>query len=128
MSSPRPRASYVASESIRAARTCRDHLAGRLGIAVADALLDDGDLRDDAEQRLSALGLDVDRLRSERRPFVRLCTDWTERRPHVAGAVGGALASRLFALGWIERVDETRAVRLTEAGSKGLRERLQARV
>ena len=106
---------------LRAARTCYDHLAGRLGMAVTDALSQDGSLTPEGEQRLEALGIDLGSLRAGGRVFLRPCLDWTERRPHLAGALGAAIAARLFELGWIERTDETRAVRLTGAGAEGLR-------
>ena len=108
------------------ARTCYDHLAGRLGVAVADCLLAAGTLEErdgsfvvgDADALLPALGIDVAELRG-RRPLVLRCLDWSERRPHVAGALGAAIASTFLELRWIERVPRTRAVRITEAGREG---------
>jgi ribosomal protein S19E (S16A) len=122
-----------ADEPTRAARTCYDHVAGRLGVSVAEALERRGWLaREDeayrvtpaGERELGRLGIDVAELRRGSRPLVRPCLDWTERRPHVAGAVGAALARRLFELGWIERVPGGRAVRVTDAGAGGLRREL----
>jgi DNA-binding transcriptional ArsR family regulator len=118
---------------LRAARTCYDHLAGVLGVSLADALQRDGVLerRDGAftvtavgEARLRALGVDLDAVRGERRAFARACLDWSERRDHVAGALGAALLRRLLELGWIERAADSRAVRLTDAGRAALPERL----
>lgn len=122
-----------ADEQIRAARTCYDHVAGRLGVSVAEALERRGWLAREneayrvtpaGERELARLGIDVAELRRGSRPLVRSCLDWTERRPHVAGAVGAALARRLFELGWIERVPGGRAVRVTDAGAGGLRRSL----
>jgi DNA-binding transcriptional ArsR family regulator len=119
----------VRGEAIKRARTCYDHLAGRLGIGLVDAmeserLLDprDGgwDITARGEQRLDDLGLDLDALRRLRRPLVRSCPDWTERRPHVAGAVGAALADRLIEDRWVQRLPGSRAVRVTEHGERRL--------
>ena len=110
-------------EALREARTCYDHLAGRLGVALADSLVRDGVLeardgdylvRDRAP--LDAIGIDVDQPAVSRRLLARACLDWSERRHHVAGALGAALASSLFELGWIERLPTSRAVRVTDSG------------
>jgi hypothetical protein len=102
---------------VRYARRCYDHLAGRLGVAVADAIVE---LRGDAfvvtrrgAQRLAAIGVDASAT-------ARPCLDWTEDRHHVAGALGRDLLSRLVALGWVTRDEKTRAVRVTAAGRDGL--------
>jgi len=117
------------SEAIRHARTCYDHLAGRLGVELAAALERDGVLVHDgqtytlgpsATRRLGALGIDVEVLSRERRPLVRACLDWSERRPHVAGALGAALAERLFELGWLKRRLTNRSVDITPLGRKRL--------
>jgi DNA-binding transcriptional ArsR family regulator len=116
--------------AIREARTCYDHLAGRLGVSFTDALEQQGALEpidggwrltSDGEVRVRALGVDLDDLRRLRRPLVRQCLDWTERRPHLAGALGAALARRMFELDWITRVPETRALAVTPAGARRLR-------
>jgi len=120
-------------ELIREARTCYDHLAGRLGVALARALERNGvvarrngtyELGPEAEPRLSELGLDLAGLARGRRPLVRGCLDWSERELHVAGALGAALAARLFELGWIERRDANRSVAVTDAGRELLGRRL----
>ena len=117
-------------EAIRQARTCYDHLAGSLGVALTDALEQqrviepaDGSysLTVAGEQRLQRFGLDIAALRGRRRAFARPCLDWTERRSHLAGALGAGLADRLLELGWIRRVPGGRALRLTDAGQRGLR-------
>jgi DNA-binding transcriptional ArsR family regulator len=119
--------------ALREARTCYDHLAGRLGVALADALVDGGLLVEEdesygvtaaGEDRLAALGIAVDELRRRRRALARPCLDWSERRYHVAGAVGAALAKRALDLGWVERLPGSRAVRMTRAGTTGLRTEL----
>lgn len=109
------------------ARTCYDHLAGRLGVAVTDSLVAAGALDDrdgglalgNERGPLEELGVDVEERRG-RRPLVLCCIDWSERRPHVAGALGAAIASRCLERGWIQRLPSTRAVRVTDAGRAGL--------
>jgi DNA-binding transcriptional ArsR family regulator len=117
--------------AMRTARLCYDHCAGLLGVGLADALRGRGhvDLNDDGgivtplgAKFFLDFGVEIEALRRQRRAFCRPCLDWSERRPHLAGAVGAALASRLLALGWIERVRDTRALRVTRAGHTGLRD------
>jgi DNA-binding transcriptional ArsR family regulator len=112
-------------ELLREARTCYDHLAGRLGVALARALeqrrvvvrSNDGyELGESAAPELERLGIDLDGLAQLRRPLVRGCLDWSERELHVAGAVGAALTARLFELGCLVRRDRTRSVAVTETG------------
>jgi len=114
------------AEALRSARTCYDHLAGRLGTALMDALLERGLVADEhvtahGAEALTRLGIDVDSIPG-RRPTFRSCLDWSERRPHAAGKLGAALTSRSFELGWIERRDSGRAVRVTRAGTAGFAE------
>ncbi len=100
-----------AQQRIVEARTCYDHLAGRLGVELRDRLLADGALRpsgdrdhvitDRGRDRLLALGLDPEALVRSRRILARACIDWTHRRPHLAGAVPAAITARLIDLGWL---------------------------
>jgi hypothetical protein len=117
-----------ARESIRFARTCYGHLAGRLGVALGDALCaasvlvaTDSDLAlgPEGSRWFADHGIDVRTLRA--RPLAKGCLDWSERRPHLAGALGVALGKRLIEIGWLRRVSGTRALRLTEAGREALR-------
>ena len=78
-------------------------------------------MTDDGVVALGELGVDVPALQRLRRPLTRACLDWTERRHHLAGALGAAIASRLRARGWIEHGAEGRIVRVTPAGKRGLR-------
>jgi DNA-binding transcriptional ArsR family regulator len=123
-----PRATtWRGGEALRTARTCYDHLAGRLGVALADALAerghvalgaDGGEVTDAGLQFLNEFGATP---AAGRRIFCRPCLDWSERRPHLAGRVGAALAGRCFDLGWIKRQRDTRAVAITGAGREGFR-------
>ncbi|GAN77082.1 ArsR/SmtB family transcription factor [Acidisphaera rubrifaciens] len=121
-------------KALRYARTCYDHLAGQVAVAIADRMsgsgfidfsADGGVLSDDGATFLRDLGVDLDgaMTRAGRRggPILcRPCLDWSERRPHIAGAVGAALCRACFSQGWIRRVDGTRAVGITPAGRRGL--------
>lgn len=117
--------------AMRGARTCYDHLAGAVGVALTESLQSQRliaatensyELTDLGEERFSALGLDLGGLRSQRRVFARPCLDWTERRPHLAGSLGAAIADRLVAQKWFERLPGTRALRVTDLGRRGLLE------
>jgi DNA-binding transcriptional ArsR family regulator len=118
-------------DRLRHARTCYDHIAGVLGVGLAERLTEcehvilgdeAGEVTAAGTDFLSKLGVDLSRARSKRRVFCRPCLDWTERRPHIGGAVGAALASRCFELKWIERVRDGRALTITPAGRRGLME------
>jgi len=100
----------AAARELRFARCCYDHLAGQLGVALTERLLRPGNtlLRD--------LGIDVEALASSRRPLFRCCTDWTERRPHVAGAVGAALLGHYKNERWLATVKDSRKLVVTPAG------------
>lgn len=128
---PRYRPSSKLDEALRTARTCYDHLAGRLGVGLADVLAarrhivmteDGGQVTADGARFLDGFGIDLVAARRRRRIFCRPCLDWSERRPHLAGSLGAALAARCFELGWIERGEEGRAVAITDAGRSGFAE------
>ncbi len=117
---------------MRSARTCYDHLAGRLGVALTAALIErrvlghrDGTYRltDQGEVWLVEFGIDVPTLRTRRRPLIHMCIDWTEQRPHLSGALGATLLERLFEHGWLRHSPSSRAIHLTEEGRAGLKSR-----
>jgi DNA-binding transcriptional ArsR family regulator len=137
------------AQAVRFARTCYDHLAGKLGTQLMASMierqwLDGGDGMFDPglarQDRLSAPGWDVDYRLTElgmreladfgvrveelpsRRALVRYCIDWSEQRHHLAGALGAAIADRTFELGWAKRAKKSRAVHVTDEGIDGLRE------
>lgn len=124
------------AEYLAAARFCYDHLAGRLGIALADAWTRQGwlgdrevlTLSDTGAEGLRAIGVDVDGAVKSRRTTTLPCLDWTERRPHLAGALGASVATALIDRGWVQRTHSQRAVRLTPAGTVGLRDVLDLRL
>jgi DNA-binding transcriptional ArsR family regulator len=127
LSSSRP-----ADSSLAQARTCYDHLAGRLGVAVFDHLVAAGALlappdTDNSEIVLgpgaavafAALGVDVDAVSPGRRKAATTCLDWTERRPHLGGALGAAILASTLGCGWV-RKDRGRLLTVTSAGRKNL--------
>jgi hypothetical protein len=120
-------------QAIRHARTCYDHLAGQLGVALVDALQhqriivpadNSYRLTTTGQERLQNLGLDIGTLHKQRRAFARPCQDWSERRAHLAGALGAGLANRLLELDWIRRTANDRALKITPLGERSLREEL----
>lgn len=122
---PVPRRTWRGGEALRNARTCYDHLAGRLGVAIADSLLaaghvvlspDGGEMTPSGVRFLQSFGAEP---LAGKRVFCRPCLDWSERRPHLAGRVGAALACRCLTLGWVVRQRDTRAVEITVAGRMG---------
>lgn len=126
-----PRSAKTAeTQQLRTARTCYDHFAGRLGVGLAGSMVQQGFLKSEnpafvltetGAHFLKDLGIDVDAARKRRRAFARQCIDWSEREPHMGGALGAALADRLFALNWAARVKHSRRVIVTEDGVRGLK-------
>ncbi|PYT67683.1 MAG: transcriptional regulator [Acidobacteria bacterium] len=116
--------------ALRAARSCYDHLAGRVAVELRKALESskiiaacgerDYEVGPRGGRWFEEMGIDVDLLRGGRRAFARQCLDWTERTPHLAGALGAALYLRLCELGWIAQRPKTRAVRVTHRGAREL--------
>jgi DNA-binding transcriptional ArsR family regulator len=128
----RPRFSPVSPQAraVDAARICYDHLAGRLSVDLTDALIardfiviDDGAtaITIAGTRFFNEFGIALPARRSARRPVCRLCLDWTERRPHIAGPLGAAVTQRFFDLGWIERMRCSHAVIVTPLGRRGSR-------
>jgi DNA-binding transcriptional ArsR family regulator len=126
----RPRIPGPRDVMLREGRTCYDHFAGRLGVAIADALIAAGgivergghfDVTTEGERRLAMLEVDVPALRRDKRPLCRCCIDWSERRPHIAGAVGAQLTTNALRAGWVHRLGDTRGIRVTPAGRAAFR-------
>jgi DNA-binding transcriptional ArsR family regulator len=120
------------ARSLAFARTCYDHLAGSCGVALHDAVLDRGWLVPERDTyhltapgavAFAELGLDVTGLRAGRRPLARACLDWTERRSHLAGSLAAAFTELALDRGWlVRRSRDSRGLRLTDSGSRALRE------
>jgi DNA-binding transcriptional ArsR family regulator len=130
---------YRESPPLARARTCYDHLAGRVGVALFDSLLSHGAIRGPQEPKASVeigpggeevfdgLGIDLEEVRQERRRFAYACLDWTERRPHLGGALGAALWARFVERGWVLKKPGTREVIVTDEGKAGLGSELEVR-
>src|SRR5215813_14074574 len=115
--------------ALREARMCYDHMAGRLGVAVCDMLLrrrhvvlvdGGGEVTPSGERFLAQLGVDLAKARGAKRQYCRGCIDWTERRYHISGAVGAALADAFLARRLITRIPDSRALSVTPVGRKTL--------
>ncbi len=138
---PPPRAERV-SPPLALARTCYDHLAGKLGVGLFDALVRRQAIRADlrgggggrkvrsglgavmlgarAQEVFSGLAIDLAIVQEEKRQFATACLDWTENRPHLGGALGAAVRSRFMERGWVERQPSSRALLLTGRGRRAI--------
>jgi DNA-binding transcriptional ArsR family regulator len=111
--------------AMRRARVCYDHLAGELGVAMLAGLIAHGVVEDrggslslaaDAAPFLRSFGIAVEDLHARRRPVCRACLDWSERRSHLAGALGQALLEQIQARGWARRLEGGRALAFSAPG------------
>ena len=127
---PRAAAPEGPLDGLRLARTCYDHLAGRLGVSLTDAMVRrrlltpagrDYRLTPAGERFFERMGVDLDGARRQRRVFAHQCLDWSERRAHLAGSLGAALARRCLDLRWVRQVEEERTLTLTPQGRRALR-------
>jgi DNA-binding transcriptional ArsR family regulator len=126
---PRTLRAAIRAKATARARTCYDHLAGALGVAITDALVRGGLLQAEIGFALTDAGLawftrHVGGLPSGRRPVVRSCLDWTERRPHLGGIAGATLCRYVLGQGWAVRIGTGRALRVTADGERALRDLL----
>lgn len=125
---------------VRTARSCYDHIAGVLGVALYDRFEAAGwlavqskrdpearDLTDAGAKAFAALGVDVDSTRALRRRFAFACLDWSERRPHLGGALGAAFLDLALKRRWVARQRDSRALTVTTAGQRELRARFGVR-
>ena len=124
---PRRQPRSAKDDALRFARSCYDHLAGQLGVAIADSLVamghiiltdEGGEVTPSGERFLSGFGVDL--RPHTRRIFCQPCLDWSERRYHLKGLVGARILDRLLQLGWLKRESGSRALRLTSSGKAGL--------
>ncbi len=122
---PRHRPATRIDTEMRTARTCYDHVAGLLGVGIADGLIargavriedDAGELTEHGADFLTRLGVDLTPRAKSKRIFCRPCLDWSERRPHLAGHVGAALCAHFLAADWVRKTRESRALQITPLG------------
>jgi DNA-binding transcriptional ArsR family regulator len=116
-------------EALRQARTCYDHIAGSLGVKITNALVENQFLREGEKEFhvtdagaafFQTLQIDINPLKKKRRKFCNKCLDGSERRHHLAGALGKAMLERLLELNWIQRTPNSRALKITTIGEKEL--------
>lgn len=122
---------------VKYCRTCYDHLAGKVGVAVTDRMLQQKIITDQrgvfivsnkGEKWFGGLGIDMDNLRQQRRSFLRPCLDWSERQYHMAGSLAAALLDTMLAGDWIRKTKNSRAIVITAKGEKKLYEHLKLEI
>lgn len=114
---------------IKHCRTCYDHLAGKIGVAVAESLVEQSILLD-SETKLevtskgvkwfSDFGINIEEIKKQRRLFLKPCLDWSERKNHIAGSLGASLLDKMIADDWLRRTKDSRAIQITGKGEKEL--------
>jgi DNA-binding transcriptional ArsR family regulator len=114
---------------IKHCRTCYDHLAGKIGVAVAESLVEQSILLD-SEAKLevtskgvkwfSDFGINIEEIKKQRRLFLKPCLDWSERKNHIAGSLGASLLDKMIADDWLRRTKDSRAIQITGKGEKEL--------
>lgn len=117
----------VSPHDIKYCRTCYDHLAGRVGVAVTDRLTEkkflvsagrNFDVSPSGIKWFNELGISVDELKKQRRAFARKCLDWSERRYHLSGSLGASLLDKMIEMKWLRRIKDTRRVSVTAIGQE----------
>lgn len=122
---------------VKYCRSCYDHLAGKIGVAVADSLLKQKiiinnnnafELSKKGEKWFNDLEIIVDDLKYQRRSFLRPCLDWSERRYHIAGSLAASLFDKMLASGWLRKTKNSRAIIITGEGQKKMYEHFKLRI
>lgn len=130
MTISKPKERFETLEPIAQGRKCYDHLAGRLGVSLTDAFLAKAWLEPVAKNyaltasgkaAFSELGMPLEGLQKQRRQFARQCLDWTERKHHLAGALGAAVMSFMLEERWVLSFEDSRVIQVTSAGQQGLK-------
>ncbi|WP_281321790.1 ArsR/SmtB family transcription factor [Flavobacterium aestivum] len=118
---------------IKHCRTCYDHLAGKVGVALTDSLLQQQLLIDtsgrfeissEGEKWFTEFGIPLTTLKQQKRSFLRPCLDWSERRPHIAGSLATALLDKMLLEDWLRKTKDSRALIVTAKGKKEFQSRL----
>lgn len=114
---------------IKYCRTCYDHLAGKIGVAVTQSLIEQEIVLDfnteyqvssKGEEWFSDFGIDLGELKKQRRIFLKPCLDWSERENHIAGSLGSSLFNKMLADDWLRKTENSRAIQITGEGRKEL--------
>ncbi len=130
MTISKPKERFETLEPIAQGRKCYDHLAGRLGVSVTDAFLAKAWLESSGKNyaltasgraAFAELGISLASLQKQRRQFARQCLDWTERRHHLAGALGAAVMSFMLEERWLLSHEDSRVIHVTASGQQGLK-------
>ena len=117
--------------AMRQARTCYDHMAGRLAVAITDALTSrdlivvedrSGMITDEGRRFFTDFGIDLDNRPKSTRPLCRTCLDWSERRMHLGGRLGASLLTRSIELHWVRSANGTRSLTITRDGERGFQD------
>ncbi|MEP6712942.1 MAG: helix-turn-helix transcriptional regulator [Ferruginibacter sp.] len=123
--------------AIKQCRSCYDHLAGKVGVAVTDSLLqqkiitrnkNNFEISSKGRKWFSGLSIDIDELEQQKRSFLRPCLDWSERRHHIAGSLAAALLDKMFVSDWLRKTKNSRAIIITAKGQKKLYEHFKLSV
>ena len=128
-------------ERLRKARMCYDHMAGEMGVALYDGLLDRNllalgsanssetgiVLSEEGKNYLGDFGIDIPKLQNARRPICRTCLDWSVRRQHLAGSLGAAILERMFELNWVRKSETPRLLVFTPKGERLFSEKFGTR-
>lgn len=116
---------------IKHCRTCYDHLAGKIGVALSESLLEQKIIVDNnnvfeigpkGEKWFSDFGINVDEVKKQRRLFLKPCLDWSERRNHIAGSLATSLLDKMLSNDWLRKTNHSRAISITGKGEKELYE------
>ena len=127
----------LSKNKLRYCRTCYDHLAGKVGVLILDGLIEKKVLKlQDKTYIVTTLGSDffqnlgveVSGLQKQRRHFAKPCLDWSERKYHLAGALGAALLEKMLGLDWLRRTQHSRAISITSLGRSGLKKILDRNI
>jgi len=114
---------------IKYCRTCYDHLAGKIGVALADSFLEqkiiiekDGvfEISTEGKEWFSDFGINIEEAQKQKRIFLKPCLDWSERRNHIAGSIGSLLLNKMISEDWLRRTKDSRAITITGKGEKEL--------
>jgi DNA-binding transcriptional ArsR family regulator len=125
---------HLEDKPVRYCRSCYDHLAGKVGVLVTDALIgqqfiikqdNSFDISSIGEEWFNSFGIDIGLLKDQKRSFARPCLDWSERKHHLAGSLGAALLDQMLVNGWIRRTKDSRAMIVTRKGQQALLDKLR---
>ncbi|MEO7975676.1 winged helix-turn-helix domain-containing protein [Flavobacterium sp.] len=112
---------------VKYCRTCYDHLAGKIGVALADSLLEQKiiiekkgvfKISNEGDKWFSDFGINIEDAQKQKRIFIKPCLDWSERRNHIAGSIGALLLNKMITEDWLRRNKNSRAVTITAKGEK----------